>query len=404
MAKKSSRSHVYAKSTLKEDMNHARWCLIHREYSIAKTTLLKILTNRESDSYRIFYMLGIATFGENDLHAAQKYFLTVLEKEKNHIVSLLYLTVISILHDDRKEGIRYLLEAQSQLKSKTKGKNSKYIKRTLDYIKQYSSDDEKLHHIFENPYRNKILPEFGIIDRRKKIIRNFSILFLLLFLITGGGVYFYFNTLRKFLQPNNARTRTFLEIEENIKKEEEKKLGLDKVRIQLSDREYNKIMSDIKNDFVHYRDNEVWMDANLILYSDRSTAEKNKVQIILQNLKGTSYTSETKWLEYDEIIEETWKYDNVVVKWSGTIAKIEPVTAESKQGRFSSKAQFLVGFLGESAELKASVVLYISNNLNVNNGDKIEILGRVKLVAPEDKNNNNFYLELISYKHLLNTP
>ena len=397
MATKQVSTEKEKQRTLKDDMNMAHWCISNREYGKAKDLLLQIITHRESDSYRIFYMLGVVAFSENDIITANKHFHTVLQKMPHHIVSILYIATIALLNGKKQEALQHLMNTKSELLLKTKGQNSKYIENALKYIKQYASDEETLLEIFNNPYKNKLLPEFGIIRRKKRIVRNFTMLFIILGGAIFGGIYLYMNVISDFFTPENTRTLTYQTIEENFKKQDAQAQKLNEVYITLSDRAYKKLLKGIKNDFIHYRDNLLQIKVNTVLYSNRSPKEKNKVSVILQNVHGIGYTSDVTWFEYDDIQNEMWKYEHVVVKWKGTIAKVEK-NIESENNAFMVSTQFLVNYYGDNKELKESIPLYFTQDIDITNGTELEVLAKIRLDKITRK---QLSLETIAYKYIL---
>lgn len=364
-----------------EKMQKARWYLIEEEYEEAKKTLLKILLNREyaKDNYILYYWLGISCFGCNDITAAQKYFEITLEKSPTHIISKLYLAIISVLSSQNKNAIEYLLFAQREVKELNNNNYSKYVRNCLNAIKNNVSDENKLLKIYNHPFSNKLLPRFGRKLKAQKTTRNtlfFSLLFISMSLITWFTIGDWVITL---FTPNNARMQIIKNIDQKLQAEEFKEQGLDKVKIILSDKEYKKLIVKIEKDFINFRDNRVWITSNNILHSNRSQKEKNKVIFITRNLSGVKYTSDVLWLEFDKIIENPWKYEHVVVKWKGTIAQY---TINETQ-KFNT-AQFLINYYGTSKELSATVLTYIPKNITLTNGDEVELLASILVPSPRN--------------------
>lgn len=383
--------------TLKEDIAQAKKYLINAKYNQARDILMKIILHREfnNNSPLIFYLLGVSCFGSNDLTAAKTYFQTALEKDNHHILSQLYLVVIFMLMDNRLQAAEYLLSAQEEAERPLNKKYKRYIKQTMSYLKKYGEDEEKLSLIFNNPMKYHILPIYGEDVRHKRIARNIFFVIGIVGVLGLGLWYIYINIFQSANIKNNERMRIINQLN-NTQLAGDSNVGERQTAVVLTEKELDNLMSKIEKSFINYDDNQVWVNANTILHSNVSQEEKNKVLLITKNLSEINYASITTWYDYKTVQLEPWKYNNVVVKWKGTIVKKTSETnTDTEPLSVGSLHQFLVDYYGNNKELSATLDVILPDSIQLQSGNEVELLS--KLVIDDS---NTIVLEVISFSGL----
>ena len=376
--------------TSKQHFEKAKIYLLDSNFEKAKEHLTQLLFDKlYNQGTSLYLLLGISDFNFDDIMAAKRHFMTVLEMDEGNVLAMLYLAVISVLIGSTEESVSYFLEAQAMCvtDNRKKRKYTKYITKGMNVLKKNAViGEDTLQEMFNNPYKFHILPKYETAVKRKRMASQI-IRLLIIAVILGLGLWFiYANMISPAINRNDERIKIIEQLEhvnanKNIQVENDS-------YVELTERQYTKLYNTIKEDFVRNKDNEVWINANIILNSNVSQANKEKVILITKNLKETDYTDiNTKWYSYKEIFPELWKYNNIVIKWKGTVVS---------SNADASTRQFLVDFYNNSTELSATVDTVIPSHITLNGGEEVELLARLTL-----NENNDIVLHVLSFRHLL---
>ena len=371
---------------------------IYNENFDVAIQMLENMSFDAKETYDFHFLYGIALFNLGKTDFSYREFRRAIKVSYNDIVCRLYIACINL--KNHKIDIA-LSEWVDILQNDA---NNIFAKRAISIFRNANKD--AISEIAKNVYKRKLLPRFiPLWVRRKKRKRmiTIAVLFCLIVVI----IPFYQTIIRKIsisFRPQNERS-TYLqqfdtnkEIDNNTIQENSSIYTLQEIlqfpiKKQFSKRKVSSLLSDIENLFVDYKDNQIQSLINTLLYSNASNSDKQHAYILQKNISVPSYISNVKWFNFNDIKPELWKYNNVNIKWKGTVANIESFSVEGNKQlmRISNdiknyqqilKANFLVGFTTLNKEIHAIIPIYFLPTVRLQNGDEVKLLATIKYNEP----------------------
>ena len=313
----------------------------------------QIFRFRQSRDY--FYLLGISCLMTGDLGGANTYLQRALAIAPRDESVHLGLAIVSLKRQDVQEAIRSFLEVLDA------NQNNRYARRGLAMLKRDSSP-ERISELSESGKLTKLLPE-------SKRISVWVYLGPLLALLIAAATYFMVFYLGVF--DKNEREVSIQEIRLPDGGDLVDLTG--EYRYVLSEKEIEDTFRAAKRLFSQFRDNLAQREINRILGSNASIAVKEQVRTIARYISVPNFTTMRDVFDYETVQEDPFLYADTFVIWSG---KISNLSITNERILFD----LLVGY-EENEVLLGVVPVTLSFAALLNQGDAIEVLGRVQVDA-----------------------
>ncbi len=378
----------------------------------------------DSQSTYYFHILeGITYFKLVNIDKAYRSFRNALEYNENDVLCKLYLACIHL------KSMKVELAIKQWMGVLEVDEKNKHVLKAFSYLKNLKRENLSL--LSKNPYKKNLLPPF-VPERIKQKFKIKLLLVGLLLVPVALLIPFYpvlYQRVTSILKPENERTKLLETIkindastratENEITDHALQEILQFPVKISLDPKKVRSIISDIEGNFIRFKENESRVLINSILNSDASIEDKQRVYVIQQNLTKQSFLSDLRWFLFDEMKAELWKFHNVLVKWKGTVSRVQRLDRNNTLGlekisqTFAGyaevlRADFLLDFYAQNKTLQAVIPVYFTPELKLQDGNEVELLAFVKyneasidsladFVNPE----SNILLYAIEFRYIL---
>ena len=327
---------------------------------------------RFRQNYDFFYLVGMSCLHTGDLGGASTYLQRGLGLKPHDTKANLGLALVHLKRLDVQEAIRCYLEIIDY------EPNNRYAKRALALLQRDSSPDQ-LAHLSESGRLNRLLPD-------RKLNWTPFIVAVLILAVAGSAPVLL------------LRYTTFFEREQTPRDSAVERMILDDIgeivdlggdyRYILTERQIERVFSDMKKHFAKFRDNLAQKDINLLLGSNAALKVKEQARTISSYITKPDFTTMRDPFAYQDVVDDPFRYNRTYVVWRG---KLSNLSITNERIAFD----LLVGY--ETNETLFGVVpVVLDFAALLSQGDPVEVLGQVTLTETGD-----LFLQGISIHKLL---
>ncbi len=349
--------------------------------------------------YTFHFLYGVALFNLGKTDFSYKEFRHALTLEHGDIACRLYIACIHL------KNHKIDIAMSEWLSILQDDAENMFAKKAVAIFR--NADKDAISEIAKNVYKVKLLPRFiPLWVRRKKRRRIVSVSILISIVL---AIIPFYQTISKsivaFFRPQNERSDYLQQLEADGALENNNAIVDNHsvytlqemlqfpLKETFSKRKIASLLSDVEHAFVTYQDNKAQMLINTLLYSNASNNDKQRVYVLQKSIVVPSYISKVTWFSFDDIKSELWKYNNITVKWKGTVANILSVATKDntqlmrlsdamKGYQQIAQANFLVNFSTVNKEISAIIPIYFLPTIRLQNGDEVELLATIKYNEP----------------------
>jgi len=323
------------------------------------------------DDVDFFHVLSSSYYQTGDLNGAHAFATRIINLAPQHLDANILLAAIYTKRGDYTKAVKHCLNVLDQNPEEPRAK------LLLEQLRKNQTKDE-LKSWVQSRHFQKIRPRIPGKPLPIKLIFGLVFFSFLLFSLT----FLISNWLAQRLQPRNP---------ESIRPGIEER-GISGLRELLKfDGAFDEILlaSEIEQLFrqaqdlmLDYRDNEARVVLNRIINSNASEQVKSQALSLIELQSRPDFTSEFKSFSTSEIKSRPKIYNGVYVRWQGSVANLQVNETEIV-------FDFLVGY-HEGRVLEAVVPSKIRFAVRINNGDPIDVLGRIVV------QDNSWFLDVMS--------
>jgi tetratricopeptide (TPR) repeat protein len=336
--------------------------LLHRRKYGDVIRILEGEVFRFRDSFKYYYILGLACLKANDFGGALDFFKRARDIKKNDVHVLLGLAVLFMRRGDTGRAVDLYLAVQ-ELEPKNRS-----AKKALKIIRKRGSreDDDAW---FETGNFSALYPPFPKSPLSKKV---FIIPLALIAIAAAFFPLYRKNILNLFNGSSGSRqglSLTALDVEERGEP-----VQIDGAyRYVLTRDEVLKAYDEAQKLFSQFRDEEAKLKLNMVLESNASEAVKNKARMLFPYMREPGFDTLKNSFKYADVAASPHLYRDCYVIWSGMAANLSI-------GENSTAFNLLVGY-DTRKTLEGTVGVILDSVVRINTEQPLEILGRVVPVA-----------------------
>jgi tetratricopeptide (TPR) repeat protein len=320
---------------------------------------------RFRDSFKYYYILGLACLKANDFGGALDFFKRAHDINQNDVSGLLGMAVLFMRRGDTSRAVDLYLEVQ-ELDPK-----NKTAKKALRLIRKHGPpEDDNVW--AETGKFSALYPPIPRAPLSKKIF------FVPLAFIAAASVVFSLYRLNIF-NPFNETSgggREGLSLAVLDAEERGSPVQVDGAyRYVLSGGEVLKTYEEARKLFSQFRDEAAKLKLNRIIESNASEAVKNKARLLLSYTREPGFDTIQDKFKYAEVAAAPYLYRDCYVAWSGMAANLEA-------GENGTAFNLLVGY-DTRKTLEGIVAVTLDFAVRINTEQPLEILGKVVPVTAE---------------------
>ncbi len=324
----------------------------HRKY----TKVIQILEPqvfRFRESFTFFYLLGMSCLHVGDIGGAYSYLNRAHDLNEKDVNTLLGLAVVYLRKQDTQKALStWFLVLDIDPGNKT-------AQRGLNFLKKFSENEDP-HTLYDTGKLQKIMPSFKFVQHS---VRNFLIVLVIASIVSGA----LYVTYSKLLVKKEVIVRKGVEILELNASVKDNSSVDEKYR--LTEKELEKLLVGIRDNFNHFEDNSARLKINQILLSNADIKIKNQVKLLGGYLKEPSFATLKTNYSYQDFLKDPLLYENCYVIWKGRVSNLI-VTEES------ITFDLLVGY--ESGKILDGIVPVILNfGVKIDTALPVEVLGKI---------------------------
>ncbi len=319
--------------------------------------LLEPQVFRFRESFRFYYLLGMACLRTGDLAGAYSYLRRANQLNLDSVDCLLALAVLHLKRQELQEAIESWLAVQD-----LEPRNA-IAQRGLNFVKQ-NPDIGRIVEELESDNLRRFLPERGLL----------AIALPRIFIALAGAALLVFavplaiSLFERSHQPARIGLAE-MNLPESAIVADTASGG--EYRYILTDRQIDTTFQRMKSDFADYRDNLVQREANLLAASNAAPVVKDRARLLASYLKAPSFASLRDPFSYDEVAADPTLYRDCYVDWRGRVSNL---VVTRRQISFD----FLVGYYDERV-LEGIVPVRLDFAADIDAQYPLEVLGKVRL-------------------------
>jgi tetratricopeptide (TPR) repeat protein len=313
---------------------------------------------RFRDSFKYYYILGLACLKVNDFGGALDFFKRARDIKKMDIHVLLGLAVLFMRRGDTDRAVDLYLEVQE-----IDPKNG-IVKKALKMIRKYG-DTENSDTWVETGKLSILYPPIPKLPFSKK-----AIFVPLVFILIAGSVFLLYrlNIFNPFGSSSADRQGLFLTMLD--KEERDAPVQVDgSYRYVLTRNDVLKTYEDAQKLFSQFRDEEAKVKLNKIIESNASEAVKNKARLLFSYTGEPGFDTLKDSFKYADVSADPSLYRDCYIIWGGMAANLE-------LGENSTTFNLLVGY-DTRKTLEGIVAVTLNFAALINTEQPLEVLGKV---------------------------
>lgn len=321
--------------------------------------LLEPQVFRYRESFRFFYLLGMACLRTGDFGGGYSYLQRSLSIKPGDINSLLGVAAIHLRRQETSEALRLWFQVLDE------DPKNRYAKRGLKLLRK-NADPDRLIELTESSRLNSLIPEE----------KNFAPLIaagaLAAVLLAGFLLY---PEIRDFVDQHfGTQRREISELNLQINEDytgEDASSDSSQVRFQMDEKEVEKAYTQVIELFERYRDNMARREINRLLMSNASREVKGKLMLLESHIKTPTFAELDTNFRYAQVSKNPELYRKCFVIWRGRVSNLR---IDEDAIRFD----FLVGYETEQV-VEGIVPVVVPFAVNIDPAYPIEVLGMVQL-------------------------
>ncbi len=357
---------------MKGDLKKAAKLYKHSKFSQV-IRLLEPQIFRYRQNYDFFYFAGMSCLNTGDLGGASTYLQRGLGLKPNDSKANLGLALVFLKRQDIQEAIRCYLEILDS------DSGNKTAARGLTLLQKNASPEQVLD-LIESGRLDRLFPE----SRKRRVPA----------LIAGIAVTFA-AAVAVILVLNFT---DLFGAEPVVREPSVEVMSLDDLsgivdfsgeyRYVLTEKEIEQTFTAVKDYFSRFMDNLARREINRLLGSNASVAVKEQARTISSYIPIPDFTTITDPFDYNTVAADPFLHNDTYVAWAG---KLSNLSTSPQQITFD----LLVGY--ENNKLLLGIVpIKLDFAASLDDGDAIEVLGRVKITENQD-----FILEAVSIHKII---
>lgn len=322
------------------------------------------------DSFKFYYMLGLACLYSGDINGAADYFASARKLKQNDVNLYLAQAVIFLrrprgdMTENIKQATIYCLDALDL------EPDNKYANRFLDMLKRYGDSGGDIDVISDMNHNGEIEKYYPPLPPRRWYI---PVIIVSVVLVALAIVLAF--TIKT---PHKAKNQR---LDVSNYEVQDKNQYLDKsmngyYRYILTQKEAESYYAHAQQAVNDYDDNEAQKALNVILQSNCSQFIKQKALDMELYLEEPTFDSKFKRFSYSDVTEDIYKYDKCWVDWTGRVTNIrsdDEVTI----------CDMLVGY-EDFKKKEGDVKLQVSSEITLNPEKPIRVLARIGITENDE--------------------
>ncbi|MCD6122572.1 MAG: tetratricopeptide repeat protein [Spirochaetales bacterium] len=310
---------------------------------------------RYRESYTFYYLLGFSCLYSGDFGGAYSYLERADQIKHGNSQIQLGLAAVHLKKRDLEGALKIWLRVLDS------NPQNRIAKKGIEFSRKIISKQEK-EEIFEISNIKRFYPKLPR--------RNGWIIIVGLLVITLAGSYSLYQLYLKEYYKHSRSGRNDIEtIELNNDNLLAKNKNTVKDIYELTEKEIKQHFENAKRYLLKYRDNMANLEINRILLSNSSVYVKERALLLKTFIKKPDFSTVRDSFKYSDVKNNPPLYNGCFVVWKGKIANI-------KINENSINFDLLVGYEKEK-ELKGIVPVSLDFSVILNNGDPIELLGKI---------------------------
>lgn len=322
-------------------------------------SLLEPLVIDFRDSYRFFYILGVACLYLGDIGGAESYFKRSRSIKLNDVDLLLAQSVLFLRRGSTDRALEYCLDALSL------EPNSKKAKNFLSNLKKVMNPELINQMVYDGRIK-KFYPDLGINPKTVKLT-----IFLCVFLLIIGVFSITFIRNTASVKGDRADLSEFVLTIDEKSSLLEQNMSTSVYKYILSKEQVQNTYIDAQKKFQSYNDNEAQRQINLLLNSNASTSIKQKARLLMNYITEPTFDTIKKSFSYNEVKDDPYLYLDCWVTWQGRVSNID-------ENEIDSTCDLLVGY-EDFSKVEGIVPLVYKTGLVIDPEKPIKILGKVAI-------------------------
>ncbi len=342
----------------KNPLVQAERLLRARHYSQC-ISLLEPLILEYRDTFRFYYLLGVAYMYVGDLGGAELYFNKARRFTATNTDLILAQAAVFLRKGELRTAVSYYLDV------KDADPGNRTAKKALAFIHQYSREQNVSRVGVPESAVKKFYPKFGMHPAIVPAVLTVCVL-------AAAGLLLYRNSAR-VLGLNGARADlTALELTTDEKRTAiETDISGGVYRYLMSQAQVTAAYEKAQRNFQLHRDNAAQVEINRILNSNASSGVKYKAYRLMDYLEVPSFDTLSVPYSYTQVAEDPWLYKDCWVIWQGFIANAKPGDDYYNCDLFVGDEDF--------KHMEGFVAVTIPQPVNVETGRTVQILAQIDI-------------------------
>lgn len=302
---------------------------------------------------RYHRLLGYACFYTGDFGGAYSYLQRARDIISDDVDVLLGLALVMVRRRKMTDALQIWLEILDLQPENRQAQKALKMARLLE-------EDEWLEIIEEQRYA-------ALLPRHPRLSMRFfwrTLVVLVIVAAVAAGAYLVYQSITREAPYRNGEELL------NFSMQDYKQGDYSQfAEIILSDSQLQEEMDKLEHFFRQYRDNMVRLEGNRILLSNAPLDVKDRISLLLSQLKAPDFTNFSDNFTYSQIMKDPGLYHGVYVRWKGRVAN---VSSDADKMQFD----LLVGFEdGKVVEGRVPTVIDFAARLQ--GGEAVEVIGQL---------------------------
>ncbi len=318
-------------------------------------TLLEPNIIQYKDSFQFYFFLGLACLYTGDVGGATSYFQRARQIKLRDTELLAAQAALFLRRGDTHQAVEYYLEVLEY------APEHRLAKWALDFIRK-KGDAETISDLVETGRISRFYP-------RPKKKQSLALIFILIIAaaLLASALWFGLPLLEKVSAPSSRADLSSLQLASS-----ERSVAVElggSYRYILTESAVLRSYTDAQRYFQTYRDNAAQVEINRLLYSNASSAIKQKARLLMDYLGEPGFDTIKDNYSYQKVFEDPYLYLDCWIVWKGMATNIQKTDN-------TIDLNFLVGYDTRS-NLEGIVPVHFQTVLAIDPDKPLEILARI---------------------------